>query len=92
VDHDEKYKEEIKRKLEALCPNAKNPELIVSENSNESKRFFSIDEWMHHYSSMNKILIEEEFKKNNWRPIPELKGDLAYLAALNRTMEETKHY
>ena len=92
MDHDEKYKKEIIRKLEILCPNAKDPTYIVEENSNESKRFFLVGEWVQHYSSMNKVLIEEEFKKNNWSPIPESKGDLSYLAAINKVMEETKHY
>jgi hypothetical protein len=93
MDHDEKYKKEIIRKLETLCPNAKNPASIVGgDDDNEKKRLFLIDEWRHHYLSMNKVLIEEEFKKNNWSPVPELTGDLAYLAALNKVMEETKHY
>jgi len=90
MDHDEKYKEEIITRLEALCPNAREPQRIVGENGKENERFFRIAELRDKYLSMNKVLIEEEFRTNNWSPIPELKGDLAYLAALNTVIEETK--
>ena len=90
MDHDEKYKEEIITRLEALCPNAREPQRIVEENGKENERFFRISALRNQYLSMNKVLIEEEFKTKNWSPIPELRGDLAYLAALNRVAEETR--
>jgi len=85
--HEKKYEEEIIKRLEFLCPNARQYPRLKSEE--EAKNFQAVESARLHYSAIHPFLIEDEFKEKKWTPIPESKEDLIYLAALNSVIEKT---